>query len=108
VAYRITGSIWSIRIGVSAPVPSPALRHPGLEDIRRRGAVPILAGGTGFFLRVLTHPLFEEPPLDPAAKECWKVYLRDVPLPRLESWAAALDPAAAARVTDRQRLARAS
>lgn len=77
-----------------------------LEDIRRRGQLPILAGGTGFFLRALTHPLFEEPPLEPAAKECWKIYLRDVPLPRLERWAAALDSAAAAMVTDRQRLAR--
>jgi tRNA dimethylallyltransferase len=33
--------------------------------IRGRGAVPILVGGSGFFLRALTSPIFLEPTLDP-------------------------------------------
>lgn len=78
-----------------------------LREIRGRGRVPILAGGTGFFLRALTHPLFEEPPLEPDAKEAWKRYLAAVPDERLRRWAALLDPAVAARTGDRQRLARA-
>ncbi|HWV57224.1 MAG TPA: isopentenyl transferase family protein, partial [Longimicrobiales bacterium] len=36
-----------------------------IAEIRGRGHVPILVGGTGFFLRALTHPLFREPELPP-------------------------------------------
>jgi tRNA dimethylallyltransferase len=39
-----------------------------IGEIRGRGRVPMLVGGTGFFLRALTHPIFQEPPLDPAAR----------------------------------------
>jgi tRNA dimethylallyltransferase len=77
-----------------------------LEDIRRRGAIPVLAGGTGFFLRALTHPMFEEPALDPARKESWKRYLAAQSTGELGRWAHALDPGAAVSPVDRQRLAR--
>jgi tRNA dimethylallyltransferase len=77
-----------------------------VRDITSRGRVPVLAGGTGFFLRALTHPLFEEPPQDPVLKERWKQYLRELPTERLREWAARLDAEGAAAVTDRQRLAR--
>jgi tRNA dimethylallyltransferase len=77
-----------------------------IRDIRGRGRVPVLAGGTGFFLRALTRPMFEEPALDPGLKERWKRYLEDVPTNRLVRWARALDPHAAVRPGDRQRLAR--
>ena len=36
-----------------------------LAEIEARGALPILVGGTGFFLRALTHPIFREPDLEP-------------------------------------------
>ena len=36
-----------------------------MNGIRARGRVPVLAGGTGFFLKALMEPLFEEPQLDP-------------------------------------------
>lgn len=36
-----------------------------IREIRARGRVPMLVGGTGFFLRALTHPIFREPELDP-------------------------------------------
>jgi tRNA dimethylallyltransferase len=74
--------------------------------IRQRGHLPVLTGGTGFFLRALTHPLFEEPPLDPRSKERWKRYLRTLPAAELSRWAAALDPASTSSTGDRQRLAR--
>jgi tRNA dimethylallyltransferase len=35
-----------------------------IEGIEGRDRVPILVGGTGFFLKALTEPLFEEPELD--------------------------------------------
>lgn len=83
-----------------------ALARGWISDIRGRGRVPILAGGTGFFLRALTHPMFEEPRLDPAAKEAWKRYLSELPADEVARWARTLDADAAARAGDRQRLAR--
>ncbi|HSJ31945.1 MAG TPA: tRNA (adenosine(37)-N6)-dimethylallyltransferase MiaA [Longimicrobiales bacterium] len=83
-----------------------ALARGWIADIRGRGRVPILAGGTGFFLRALTHPMFEEPRLDPAAKEAWKRYLSELPGDEVARWARTLDADAAARAGDRQRLAR--
>jgi tRNA dimethylallyltransferase len=80
--------------------------RPCLAAVRARGAVPILAGGTGFFLRALTHPLFEEPLTDSQLKEDWIGRLRAFPVEELRRWAQALDPIAAARVEDRQRLSR--
>ena len=35
-----------------------------IEEISGRGHVPLLVGGTGLFLRSLTHPLFEQPDID--------------------------------------------
>lgn len=76
-----------------------------LAEIRSRGRLPILVGGTGFFLRALLQPMFREPHLDPSAKEAWKRYLAGIPDDRLRRWAEVVDPAARA-VRDRQRLAR--
>lgn len=80
-----------------------------LAEIRARGAVPVLAGGTGFFLKALTHPLFQEPALPAARREALKRYLADQDSSELLEWARALDPEAAARLATqggRQRLAR--
>jgi tRNA dimethylallyltransferase len=35
-----------------------------IAEIESRGAVPILVGGTGFYLRTLRQPLFESPKTD--------------------------------------------
>ena len=35
-----------------------------IREIESRGRVPILAGGTGFFVSALTRPVFREPDLD--------------------------------------------
>jgi tRNA dimethylallyltransferase len=35
-----------------------------IEEIESRGKIPILVGGTGFYLRTLRHPLFESPKTD--------------------------------------------
>jgi tRNA dimethylallyltransferase len=77
-----------------------------IADIQGRGHVPILAGGTGFFLRALTHPMFDEPPVPEPAREAWKQYLRDLDTAELVRWAAALDPENRVRAQDRQRLSR--
>ena len=60
--------------------------------ILSRGRVPVLAGGTGFFLRVLTDPIFREPPLDPARRDALEATLAALPRPEVERWVRALDP----------------
>ena len=82
------------------------LARSWIAAIRARGHVPIVAGGTGFFLRALTHPFFAEPALPESGKEQWKDFLRSLDTAELARWAAALDPGATVRPTDRQRLAR--
>jgi tRNA dimethylallyltransferase len=77
--------------------------------IQGRGHLPILVGGTGFFLRALTHPMFAEPPLDPARKESLKRVLNRKGRAELLGWLRHLDPEGAARLTadaGRQRIAR--
>jgi tRNA dimethylallyltransferase len=63
-----------------------------IADIRGRGRVPVLAGGTGFFLRALTTPIFREPPLDPARRAALRDWLRGRDRGELERWARTLDP----------------
>ena len=81
-----------------------------IDAIRERGHVPVLAGGTGFFLRALTHPMFDEPPAPAGQREALKRLLRGWPRPELLRWADALDPGGgwgAGRAGGRQRAARA-
>lgn len=79
--------------------------------IRQRGRVPILTGGTGFFLRALTDPLFEEPPLETDRRGRLHALLETLPDDRLRAWLALLDPEAAERLGTigggRQRILRA-
>ncbi|MEI6491438.1 MAG: tRNA (adenosine(37)-N6)-dimethylallyltransferase MiaA [Verrucomicrobiota bacterium] len=51
-----------------------AARYAGLasqaiREIQSRGRTPILAGGTGLYLKALTHGLAELPPVDPALRK---------------------------------------
>ena len=63
-----------------------------MGEIRARGGVPVLAGGTGFFLKALMEPLFEEPRLDPARVTRLRRFLGERRLEELERWVRALDP----------------
>jgi len=40
-----------------------------IEEIEARGRVPLLVGGTGFYLRALRLPFFKSPPTDAALRE---------------------------------------
>ena len=79
-----------------------------IEAIRSRGAVPILVGGTGFFLRALTQPIFEEPALDPGRRSALRAWLEGQPRDELGRWTRVLDPARAelAEVGGKHRLSR--
>lgn len=63
-----------------------------MRDIRTRGRVPVLAGGTGFFLRALMEPLFREPALNPERVACLRAFLRSRGSEELERWVRVLDP----------------
>jgi tRNA dimethylallyltransferase len=81
-----------------------------IDEIRGRGKVPLLAGGTGFFIRALTHPLFREPPLEAGRRERLHAYLQTLPDGEAVHWLHVLDPEAAERLRDgggRQRVMRA-
>ena len=80
-----------------------------IDSLFAAGRVPILAGGTGFFLRALTHPMFDEPDAPPVRREALKRWLRGLDDGARVRWAAALDPAGdwPARPHERQRAARA-
>ena len=69
-----------------------------IEQIRDRGRVPILVGGTGFFLRALTDPIFREPDLDPARRDSLQAYLERLSQDQQRAWLAALDPQTADRL----------
>lgn len=80
-----------------------------VAEIRERGRVPILVGGTGFFLRALTHPIFREPPLDPDRRRLLQAHLERRSDERLQAWLEALDAEGAARLSGwggRQRVLR--
>jgi tRNA dimethylallyltransferase len=40
-----------------------------IVEIEARGKIPILVGGTGFYLRTLMNPLFDSPPTDASVRE---------------------------------------
>jgi tRNA dimethylallyltransferase len=63
-----------------------------IEEIRARGGVPILVGGTGFFLRALTQPIFGEPELEAERRRALRGWLSDRPRAELERWVGVLDP----------------
>jgi tRNA dimethylallyltransferase len=76
-----------------------------LDEIRERGKLPVVVGGTGLYVRALAEGLFAEPPLDPAKRrslDAWTARLEPIELLR---WAARLDPGF--RGGGRQRAARA-
>lgn len=40
-----------------------------IHEIEKRGNIPVLVGGTGFYLRSLTNPFFDSPPTDENLRE---------------------------------------
>jgi tRNA dimethylallyltransferase len=52
--------------------------------------MPLVVGGTGFYVRALVDGLFHEPPMDPERRERLRATLAD--LPTVAAWAVRLDP----------------
>ena len=63
-----------------------------IQDIEGRGHIPLLVGGTGFFLKALMEPIVEEPVVDVERRDRLRKVLSQWPRERLERWVWALDP----------------
>jgi len=76
---------------------------------RERGRVPVVAGGTGFFIGALLSPLAPEPNYDAEHRDALRRYLGRRSVPELKRWLRRLDPARAGDLEGEggaQRLAR--
>ena len=71
------------------------LAEAAIGEAFRLGRIPVIVGGTGFYIRALFQPLFEEGELDPAARRRIQDSLKEASTDELRRWCAALDPARA-------------
>jgi len=86
------------------------LARNAIPEIRARGHLPFLVGGTGFFLRALTHPIFREPEIDTDRRSRLQAFLETFATEELHRWLHRLDPMTGERLRHwggRQRLLRA-
>lgn len=76
-----------------------------ITDIRARGNLPIVVGGTHLYIQSILHGMFEGPPPDEALRE----QLRAIPAPQRRAELERVDPDAAARIhpSDERRTIRA-
>jgi tRNA dimethylallyltransferase len=80
-----------------------------IEDIRSRGKLPLLVGGTMLYFRALRRGLADMPAADPAVRAAIDAQAEQRGWPALHADLAAIDPAAARRIqpNDAQRIQRA-
>lgn len=69
-----------------------------LADIRARGCVPIVCGGTFLWVRALIYGLVEAPPADPAVRERHRALAEREGRPALHARLAEVDPESARRL----------
>lgn len=63
-----------------------------IAGIESRGRLPLLVGGTGFFLRAVLRPLFSEPEMDESRRRRLRKWLTTLDTEELGRWARRLDP----------------
>lgn len=80
-----------------------------IEDARGLGRVPIIAGGTGLYFKVLLEGLSPIPAVDPDVRGHWRAQAATLPAPELHAILRDRDPEMASRLmpTDPQRIVRA-
>lgn len=80
-----------------------------IADIRSRGAIPVVVGGTGLYFRALTGGLSDMPPIPDDIRNELRARLETEGVEALHAELAELDPAMAERLrpADRQRILRA-
>lgn len=80
------------------------LGRAALDEIRSRASLPVVAGGTGLYLRALLHGLFEGPSRDEAVRSRLEGLAERYGDARLHRLLARVDPEAAARIRPRDRV----
>jgi len=75
-----------------------ALANAAVRDIRARGKIPLVVGGTGLYIKVLIHGLVPAPPGSPALRKAMAALIRRRGIAFLEAMLARLDPVAASRI----------
>ena len=78
-----------------------ALARVAIRNIRLRGRVPIVVGGTGLYFRALTTGFFEAPPADAAIRARHKDEAARLGVEALHARLAGIDAAAAAKIGPR-------
>ena len=68
------------------------LAQPVIDATRSRNRRPIVVGGSGLYIKALTHGLADLPPREPALRKA----LGDLPWPRRVAWLREIDPEGAA------------
>src|SRR5262245_52784491 len=81
---RYTAAHWAVSVG------------QWIESTVSTGRTPLVVGGTGFYLRALFAPLFEEPDMDPERRVAVRDVLSGMSGDEIQRWCEALDPARAA------------
>lgn len=67
-----------------------------IADDQSVGRASLVVGGTGFYLRAIFAPLFEEPSMDSSAREALQAHLAALSSEELRRWCEVLDPPRAA------------
>ena len=63
-----------------------------IEEVRGRGKMPVVVGGTGLYVRALVDGLFVEPPMDTETRKAVERWTRGLAVPDLVRYALRLDP----------------
>ncbi|MFH0800501.1 MAG: tRNA (adenosine(37)-N6)-dimethylallyltransferase MiaA [Pseudomonadota bacterium] len=86
-----------------------ALADAAIADIRARGRVPFIVGGTGMYIRMLVHGICDAPPRDPDFRAELDAEMEKHGAPMLHERLSAVDAGSAARLhpNDRARIVRA-
>lgn len=86
------------------------MAQSAIKDIHQRGALPVVTGGTGLYLKALTQGLASVPQVPPEMIASITAHLEDIGGDAFKAELAAVDSETAARLpaSDRQRLIRAA
>jgi tRNA dimethylallyltransferase len=63
-----------------------------ISEAENAGRVPLVVGGTGFYMRALFVPLFDAPRLDATRRQALERVMNQLPLGELRRWCRILDP----------------
>ncbi len=73
------------------------MARSAIREARAAGRVPVVVGGTGFYIRALVAPLASVPTLDAPRQAALSTWLDTLPHEELRRWCTVLDPERAAR-----------